>query len=159
MMMRERGERFQPRSREHRRTNFYSGLECGRKSLDPTQTLECGCEQGGAALPPAGWNADAAVAQPLGIGMRTQVPGPHRHWNANVNKEGGPATVILECGSHWNAEAIGMRTGLMGRPSRLMLEYGCSCMGWLGHLRLECGCSCIGRLSHLRLECGCSCIG
>ncbi|KAJ8674614.1 hypothetical protein QAD02_005876 [Eretmocerus hayati] len=55
-----------------------SGLECGRKSLDHPGTgmrkvLECRSH----------WTAEA-------IGMRTQVPGPHRHWNADVNKEGWP---------------------------------------------------------------------
>ncbi|KAJ8673017.1 hypothetical protein QAD02_004278 [Eretmocerus hayati] len=69
-----------------------------------TEALECGYEQGGMALPPADWNGDAAVAQPLETGMRTKVPGPYRHWNADVSKEGWPChretgmRKLLECG-------------------------------------------------------------
>ncbi|KAJ8666300.1 hypothetical protein QAD02_007962 [Eretmocerus hayati] len=54
--------------------------------------------------------------------MWTRVPGPPRHRNADVNKEGWPChretgmRKPLECGSHWNAEAIGMRMRVPGPP-------------------------------------------
>ncbi|KAJ8666296.1 hypothetical protein QAD02_007958 [Eretmocerus hayati] len=54
--------------------------------------------------------------------MWTRVPGPPRHRNADVNKEGWPChretgmRKPLECGSHWNSEAIGMRMRVPGPP-------------------------------------------
>ncbi|KAJ8683697.1 hypothetical protein QAD02_019489 [Eretmocerus hayati] len=89
------------------------------------------------------WTAEA-------IGMRTQVPGPHRHWNADVNKEGWPChretgmRKVLECRSHWTAEAIGMRTQVPGPHRHWNADVNKE--GWPCHREtgmrktLECGC-------------------
>ncbi|KAJ8671979.1 hypothetical protein QAD02_003242 [Eretmocerus hayati] len=60
----------------------------------------------------------------------------------------------LECGSHWNAVAIGIRLRVLGPPTHWNADVNKE--GWLSHLTLECGCSCAARSgpATVRSECG-----